>query len=146
MIYLAVHGGERPCNATEICEDLDISISYLEQLFSYLRKAGFVVGVRGPGGGYRLDRPASEITVADIVMAVDDRAYVKHADSAMDFRRHERSMVQRMWGDLSTRLYQFLGSITLADCVARKGETEQTLGGRGSEVNPRVPQSNEAAI
>lgn len=120
MMYLAAHEQEGPCNANDICLDQDISISYLEQLFAHLRKAGLVTGIRGPGGGYRLGRPADQITIAQIVTAVDDHAYVPRKRNIVDLYHGEHSKIQKMWHDLSTRLYKFLDGITLAECVHGK--------------------------
>jgi Rrf2 family protein len=65
-------GGTRPVSLAEIAKRQEISLSYLEQLFAKLRKGGLVRSVRGPGGGYRLSRPASELRIADIILAVDE--------------------------------------------------------------------------
>jgi Rrf2 family iron-sulfur cluster assembly transcriptional regulator len=146
MMYLATRNGKGPSNAHEICADQDISVSYLEQLFANLRKEGLVVGVRGPGGGYRLGRPAADITIADIVTAVDDHAYVKRADNVIDLIHGEHGRVQRMWRDLSTRLYEFLGGITLAEAIS---EPEGPARGEPREERPAAesaPVAKEAAM
>src|ERR1700681_4180339 len=72
MVDLAEHSAGNPVSLAEIAENQEISLSYLEQLFAKLRKGGLVVSVRGPGGGYRLSRPASELRIADIIVAVDE--------------------------------------------------------------------------
>jgi Rrf2 family iron-sulfur cluster assembly transcriptional regulator len=146
MMYLATRKGKGPSNAHEICADQDISVSYLEQLFANLRKEGLVVGVRGPGGGYRLGRPATEITIADIVTAVDDHAYVKRANNVIDLIHGEHGRVQRMWRDLSTRLYEFLGEITLAEAV---GEGDGPVRDESREERPAMqsaPAAKEASM
>jgi len=124
MLYLASREHNGPSNAGDICQDQNISVSYLEQLFAALRKHGLVIGVRGPGGGYLLARPASEISVADVVTAVDDRAYVKRSENVVDLYQNQHSRFQGMWRDLSTRLYEFLSTITLAECLQRQEEAE----------------------
>ena len=72
MVDLAKHQDKGPVALATIAERQDISLSYLEQLFSRLRREGLVSSVRGPGGGYRLGRPMDEITIAEIVEAVDE--------------------------------------------------------------------------
>src|SRR6185437_16016816 len=77
MADLAGHAAEaevqaRPVALADIAERQDISLSYLEQLFAKLRRGGLVTSVRGPGGGYRLSRPSSELRIADIIVAVDE--------------------------------------------------------------------------
>ncbi len=128
-LYLASHHDRGPCNANDICRDQNISVSYLEQLFAALRQHGLVVGVRGPGGGYRLAKPPEEISVADVITAVDDHAYVPPADNVVAlYRPNPHSRYHDMWRDLSTRLYEFLSGITLAECLARN--PAQDGGGR----------------
>src|SRR5215471_10856820 len=73
MADLAAHeGGERPVSLAEIAKRQEISLSYLEQLFAKLRRGALVKSVRGPGGGYRLSRPAADVRIADIILAVDE--------------------------------------------------------------------------
>ena len=109
MITLAVRDGEGTVRLAELAREQGISISYLEQLFARLRRSGLVKGKRGQGGGYVLGCPADEITIADIVGAVDSR------DNGQD--RPSSATIRRMLDDLSTRYYDFLGSITLASVV-----------------------------
>jgi Rrf2 family iron-sulfur cluster assembly transcriptional regulator len=73
MLDLTIHHNEGPITLADISQRQGISLSYLEQLFSKLRKKGLVDSARGPGGGYRLSRPATEVTVAEIIMAVDEK-------------------------------------------------------------------------
>jgi len=131
MMYLATHAEKGPSNANQICEDQDISVSYLEQLFAHLRRHGLVVGVRGPGGGYRLGRPAEQISVADIIMAVDDHAYTRGDDKVVSLYQGGQNPIQGMWRELSGRLYHFLEGITLAECIETPGGD-----GNGQRENP----------
>ncbi|MBI3897818.1 MAG: Rrf2 family transcriptional regulator [Gammaproteobacteria bacterium] len=118
-LSLALHYKDGPLNVADLSEEQGISVSYLEQLFAYLRRGGLVQGVRGPGGGYILTRPASDISLADIVEAVDG------ADEAAPRRSlgQDHSPTAEMWGDLSKVFHGFLKGITLEDVVRRsKGE------------------------
>ncbi|MCO6411648.1 MAG: Rrf2 family transcriptional regulator [Thiogranum sp.] len=118
MMELALRDSQGPVTLADISVEQSISVSYLEQLFARLRNHGLVTGMRGPGGGYCLRRPASEITIAEILSAVDD---------AMPARRERipgeewpQSVI--MWNRLSSRIYDYLDGLTLADATAQDSE------------------------
>ncbi|MFU1476857.1 Rrf2 family transcriptional regulator [Roseovarius sp. C7] len=98
----------------------DISLPYLEQLFVKLRRAELVTSVRGPGGGYRLARPASEIRVAEVLAAVDETVDALHkgagASGAASGSRAQ-SMANRLWEGLSAHVYVFLHQTRLSDVI-----------------------------
>jgi Rrf2 family iron-sulfur cluster assembly transcriptional regulator len=102
----------------DISRRQDISLPYLEQLFVKLRRADLVKSVRGPGGGYRLMRPASEIRVTDILAAVDETIDALHkgagASGAASGSRAQ-SMTNRLWEGLSAHVYVFLHQTRLSD-------------------------------
>jgi len=121
MMELALQHKKGPVTLADISAQQSISISYLEQLFARLRQHGLVTGMRGPGGGYCLARPASEITIASILATVDDVS-----------RREETSNTAggQMWVRLSNRIYDYLDSITLEDAVeSQADETQESLFG-----------------
>jgi len=105
---------------TDISDRQDISLAYLEQLFVKLRRAGLVVSVRGPGGGYRLAHPASEIRVSDVLTAVDESISAMEAGAgasgALSGSRAQ-SLSNRLWEGLSAHVYVFLHQTRLADVV-----------------------------
>lgn len=107
-------------NLGEISKRQDISLPYLEQLFVKLRRAGLVESVRGPGGGYRLGRPAAEIRVADVLGAVDETVSAMHkgagASGAISGSRAQ-SLTNRLWEGLSAHVYVFLHQTRLSDVV-----------------------------
>jgi Rrf2 family iron-sulfur cluster assembly transcriptional regulator len=109
-----------PVTLADIASRQSISLSYLEQLFARLRKAGLVESVRGPGGGYTLSRAAESIRVFDIMAAVDESVDVTRcegeAKGCMDDGR--RCITHDLWDELSRHIYLFLGSITLEDVIA----------------------------
>jgi Rrf2 family transcriptional regulator, iron-sulfur cluster assembly transcription factor len=113
-LSLALHYKDGPLNVADLSEEQGISVSYLEQLFAYLRRGGLVQGVRGPGGGYILTRPASDISLADIVAAVDGAEEAPRRTLGQD-----HSATAEMWEDLSKVFYDFLKGITLEDVVRR---------------------------
>lgn len=105
---------------TEISKRQDISLAYLEQLFVKLRRADLVESVRGPGGGYKLSRPASEIRVSDVLGAVDETVSAMHkgagASGAASGSRAQ-SLTNRLWEGLSAHVYVFLHQARLSDVV-----------------------------
>ncbi len=117
---LATQPAETLLSLAEISKRQDISLPYLEQLFVKLRRAGLVESVRGPGGGYRLARPASEIRVAEVLGAVDETVSALHtgagAHGAVSGSRAQ-SMTNRLWEGLSAHVYVFLHQTRLSDVV-----------------------------
>ena len=114
MLDLTLHQDSGPVILADISQGQGISLSYLEQLFARLRRARLVRGVRGPGGGYRLARPARAITVADIIVAVDDN--VEATERRIEGKANwERCLTHDLWSELSAQIYDFLDEITLAE-------------------------------
>ena len=122
MMELALRHKQGPVTLADISVEQSISVSYLEQLFALLRKRGLVTGLRGPGGGYCLRRPASEISVADILRAVDET--VDEASRPVDTTAEgeTRGKSLQLWDQLSHQIYDYLDSISLAQAVADKAE------------------------
>jgi Rrf2 family iron-sulfur cluster assembly transcriptional regulator len=127
MLDLAIHDRAGPVTLADISQCQGISLSYLEQLFARLRKSGLVKGVRGPGGGYRLSRPATEISIGDIVRAVDESIDVTRCEGRGDCLNGEACLTHELWTELSHRLYQFLDGITLSQFVDRPGIPELSM-------------------
>ncbi len=119
MMELALHEGERPITLAYISQVQGISLSYLEQLFAKLRRSGLVKGVRGPGGGYRLAKPAGEISVADIILAVDERVETMQCEGKGDCQGGEACLAHELWFNLSRQIYDYLDSIKLAEFLSR---------------------------
>ncbi|OOZ41630.1 hypothetical protein BOW53_02825 [Solemya pervernicosa gill symbiont] len=112
MMDIAIHDRYGPVTLADISYSQGISLSYLEQLFAKLRKHGLVEGLRGPGGGYRLGRPSSDITIDQIITAVDEKANAARQPTA-----EGEDLTQTLWNDLSDQIHNFLGTITLAQFV-----------------------------
>ncbi len=125
---MALHGSGRAVSLAEIAARQEISLSYLEQLFARLRRAGVVTSVRGPGGGYRLARPASATAVAEVVMAVDEPLKVTRCSAReLGCVRGERCLTHDLWAALGRRIEEFLGSVSLQDVVeGRMGRPSAT--------------------
>lgn len=117
MMDLAIHDRDGPVTLADISSCQGISLSYLEQLFSKLRQCGLVEGVRGPGGGYRLGKPAQHISVADIIVAVDESIDSTRCKGDLNCNKGERCLTHHLWNDLSDRLYEFLDGITLSEFI-----------------------------
>ena len=124
MMDLAIHDHEGPVTLADISQCQGISLSYLEQLFAKLRTHGLVEGVRGPGGGYRLGRPADQISIAEIINAVDESIDVTRCQGNKDCHGGEKCLTHKLWEDLSQRLYEFLDDLTLAHFIQRPGVRE----------------------
>jgi Rrf2 family iron-sulfur cluster assembly transcriptional regulator len=106
----------------EIAERQQISLSYLEQLFSRLRRRGLVVSARGPGGGYRLARTAAETNIAEVVLAVDEplRATRCKDGGKGCMARGERCITHDLWEEMGRQLHGYLASVSLADVLGGK--------------------------
>lgn len=128
MIDLALRGDDGPVTLAGISDRQKISLSYLEQLFGKLRRHALVDSVRGPGGGYCLARPAREITVADLVRAVDEPLDATQCGGKENCKDEERCMTHELWTTLSAKMYEYLASVTLSDLV------DQQLKRIGSDV------------
>jgi len=124
MLDLAIHYSDGPITLADISGRQGISLSYLEQLFSKLRKHGLVDSARGPGGGYRLSRPASEIAVVEVITAVDEKVDATRCGGKGNCQGEERCLTHELWTDLSNQIYDFLNNIHLGDLVERRGVQE----------------------
>ena len=122
MADLAKRGDARAVTLSDIAQRQDISLAYLEQLFSRLRREGLVKSVRGPGGGYRLAQPAASTYVADIVTAVDEPLEAVRCASLPGgcMPGGERCLTHDLWDDLGRHIHDYLASVTLQDVVSGK--------------------------
>ena len=125
MVDLALHGGTRPVSLAEIALRQEISLSYLEQLFARLRRRGLVCSVRGPGGGYLLARAAAEISVVEVVDAVDESMRVTRCKGTQPavgcMSNKSRCVTHGLWADLGDHIRGFLASVSLQDvCDGRR--------------------------
>ena len=127
MLDLAIHDKAGPVTLADISQCQGISLSYLEQLFARLRKSGLVKGVRGPGGGYRLARPASEISIAEIICSVDENVDITRCKGQGNCQDGSKCLTHELWTNLSAKLHEFLSGITLAQFVERPGIPELSL-------------------
>lgn len=120
MIDLAYHSQTSPVTLTAIANRQTISLSYLEQLFACLRRARLVRGVRGPGGGYQLSRRSADITIAEIIAAVDETIDSTRCGGLSNCQGHQPCLTHELWTDLSEQIRLYLDSITLAQMLAKR--------------------------
>ena len=119
MLDVALHTTSGPVPLADISARQEISLSYLEQLFARLRKQGLVSSVRGPGGGYQLGRPATEISVSEVISAVDESVDATRCQGKSDCQGGAKCLTHTLWSDLSTRIEDFLTQITLGELVSQ---------------------------
>lgn len=117
MLDVALHSQQNPVPLADISERQGISLSYLEQLFSKLRKAGLVSSVRGPGGGYRLGAEATTISIGTVIAAVDESIDATKCNGKGDCQGGTRCLTHTLWRDLSSRISDFLNNITLGELM-----------------------------
>ena len=122
MADLASSSDGRPVPLGDIASRQEISLSYLEQLFAKLRRAGIVKSVRGPGGGYRLARPLADTRVADIMIAVEEPVDVTRCQHEAKgcMQSGMRCVTHDLWDELSRHIHLFLNGVSLEDVVERR--------------------------
>jgi Rrf2 family iron-sulfur cluster assembly transcriptional regulator len=127
MLDLALHYDQGAVTLAEIAKRQGISLSYLEQLFARLRRNGLVDSVRGPGGGYNLAHDPAKISVADIVVAINENIDARRCGGKANCNGDERCLTHELWEELSDRIHGFLNGISLADLVNQPKVQEVAL-------------------
>ena len=117
MIDLAMHHGSGPVTLAEISARQKISLSYLEQLFGKLRRHQLVESVRGPGGGYRLAKDMSGVSVADIILAVDEPIDATKCGGKENCQDDQKCLTHDLWASLNERIFDYLESVSLRQLV-----------------------------
>ena len=135
MLDVTIHASHGPVSLADISERQGISLSYLEQLFSKLRKYGLVNSIRGPGGGYRLGKCSAEIAIADIITAVNESVDATKCQGKGNCQGGEQCLTHSLWQNLSERIEEFLKNITLAELVDKNDV--QTVSKRQDDVHSR---------
>jgi Rrf2 family iron-sulfur cluster assembly transcriptional regulator len=127
ILDVAVLSTSRPVSLAEIGKRRGISISHLEVIFRQLRKNGLVRSTRGPGGGYRLNRHFSDISIADIVSAVDEKNHPANLSSESGFGAKDVSLMShQLWRGLDDHLKDYLGTVTLATLIEANGNERRS--------------------
>src|SRR5438876_10151075 len=124
MTEVAMHGNKGPVTLAGVSERQKISLSYLEQLFGKLRRHGLVESVRGPGGGYHLARPADNVSVAEVILAVDEPIDATQCGGKENCDDDKRCMTHELWANLNTHIFAYLRSVTLEQLVRQQDKQE----------------------
>ena len=119
MLDLALRYDKGAVTLADIAKRQGISLSYLEQLFAKLRRSGLVDSVRGPGGGYTLAMEPNKISVAEIIVAINENIDATRCGGEKNCHGDETCLTHQLWEDLSTRIHEFLTGITLGDLVTK---------------------------
>ena len=127
MLDLAMNEIDKPVTLAGISERQSISLSYLEQLFSRLRRGGLVKSVRGPGGGYRIAKKHSEISVSESISAVDELIDATQCGGKENCRDERRCMTHDLWSSLNTKILEYLSGVSLAELVASQQERKKIV-------------------
>jgi Rrf2 family iron-sulfur cluster assembly transcriptional regulator len=127
MLDLAFHSQTKPVTLTDIAARQTISLSYLEQLFARLRRAGMVKGVRGPGGGYKLCRKTSDINIAEIIAAVNEPLDSTKCGGEANCQKDQACLTHDLWMGLSEQIRGYLKGISLADLLERNQVQEVAM-------------------
>lgn len=122
----------KPVTLAGISERQNISLSYLEQLFSRLRRQGLVASVRGPGGGYKLAKNCADISVAEIINAVDEQIDATQCGGHENCKDEGRCMTHDLWATLNSKILDYLAGVSLADMVAAQAT------GQKVSITPRT--------
>lgn len=127
MLDLAIHYNQGAVTLAQIAARQGISLSYLEQLFARLRRQGLVESTRGPGGGYTLAGAPDKISVAEIIVAINERIDATRCSGDKNCSGEDRCLTHYLWQDLSERIHGFLSGITLAELVNRPNVQEVAM-------------------
>lgn len=119
ILDLALHQDKGPVSLAAISNRQGISLSYLEQLFSKLRRSGIVNSTRGPGGGYSLQRTAEDTTISDIIVAIDESCQVVSCEDTDGCATYQ-CLTHDLWQEISNEIRDFLDGISLAEVIAGK--------------------------
>ncbi|HCB1497995.1 Fe-S cluster assembly transcriptional regulator IscR [Klebsiella sp. RHBSTW-00484] len=143
MLDVALNSESGPVPLADISERQGISLSYLEQLFSRLRKNGLVSSVRGPGGGYLLGKEAGSIAVGEVISAVDESVDATRCQGKGGCQGGDKCLTHALWRDLSERLTSFLNNITLGELVNNQ-EILDVSGRQHSHESQRNTRAQDA--
>ena len=145
MIDVAMHGTKTPVTLAGVSQRQKISLSYLEQLFGKLRRHGLVDSVRGPGGGYRLARGPEAISVADVIIAVDEPIDATKCGGRENCKDDgKRCMTHELWANLNQHIFGYLRSVSLAELVAQQQKPDVSVL-QDQRPQPQSPRAAEPA-
>ncbi len=117
LLDMVMNSDKGPVSLAEISRRQGISLSYLEQLFAKMRRNNLVVSTRGPGGGYSLSTAPEEVSISDIICAVDEKVEVTNKDALAGSAAYEPCLTEQLWEELSEQISSYLTNISLADMI-----------------------------
>jgi Rrf2 family iron-sulfur cluster assembly transcriptional regulator len=127
MVDLGLNNGSGPVTLAEISGRQKISLSYLEQLFGKLRRRALVDSVRGPGGGYCLARDTAQISVADIILAVDEPIDATQCGGKENCHDDQKCITHDLWANLNQHIFDYLGAIKLSQLVEKQKARQSSI-------------------
>ena len=145
MIDVAMHGERGPVTLSAVSDRQKISLSYLEQLFGKLRRHGLVESVRGPGGGYNLARGPETISVADVILAVDEPIDATQCGGLENCLDDHRCMTHELWSGLNAHIFTYLRSVNLAELVRQQASRAKGEPVVVHDHRPATPRPTEPA-
>jgi Rrf2 family iron-sulfur cluster assembly transcriptional regulator len=144
ILDLALNESEKPVTLADISERQSISLSYLEQLFSRMRREGIVKSVRGPGGGYYLAKNHQDITVKSIITAVDEEIDTTQCSGKENCHEGQRCITHDLWASINTKILDYLESLTLAHLVEAQSKDVKNRSNAIFFLNDKLKQGNLA--
>tara|TARA_B100000035_G_scaffold209855_1_gene179533 strand:+ start:73 stop:510 length:438 start_codon:yes stop_codon:yes gene_type:complete len=127
MLDIAYYDKGSPISLPEIAERQNISLSYLEQLFSRLKKNGLVKSIKGPGGGYKLSKDANDIVISDVINAVDENVETTACNGKANCNNSSQCLSHNLWEDLGAEINNFLSDVTLQQVISKNNESMQEI-------------------
>lgn len=146
MIDLALRQHDGPVTLAGIAERQNISLSYLEQLFGKLRRHQLVASVRGPGGGYCLAKPLEDVSVADIISAVDEPLDATNCGGKRNCHDDHPCMTHMLWTSLNSRMFEYLSSVSLAELVRQQRPADEPMPASDARPARRARRSISLAV
>jgi len=145
MVDLAISEGKHPVTLAAISQRQKISLSYLEQLFGKLRRRALVDSVRGPGGGYRLAQDMTQISVADIILAVDETLDSTQCGGKENCLDEKKCITHNLWANLNQHIFNYLGAVTLKQLVDEQKPRQNGVA-QVRDMRATLQQRERAAI
>lgn len=127
MLDIAYYDKGSPISLPEIAERQNISLSYLEQLFSRLKKNGLVKSIKGPGGGYKLSKDANDIVISDVINAVDENVETTACNGKANCNNSSQCLSHNLWEDLGAEINNFLSDVTLQQVISKNNESMKEI-------------------
>jgi Rrf2 family iron-sulfur cluster assembly transcriptional regulator len=127
MLDIAYYDRGNPISLPEIAERQGISLSYLEQLFSRLKKSGLVESIKGPGGGYKLSKNANDIVISEVIKAVDDSVETTACNGKANCHNNQQCLSHNLWEDLGAEINNFLSDVTLQQVILKNNSNVKEI-------------------